>query len=69
MRRVITILIFALLGTVVAQGQITIAGYVYGGGNQAGVKGTSSVPVKADDIGDVLDEGATRQLEKRNRKE
>ena len=68
MRRVITILIFALLGTVVAQGQIKIGGNVYGGGNQAVVKGTSSVTVKAGDIGAVLDEGATRPLENPNGK-
>ena len=68
MRRVITILIFALLGTIVAQGQIKIGGNVYGGGNQAVVKGTSSVTVKAGDIGAVLDEGATRPLENPNGK-
>jgi len=68
MRRVITILTFALLGTIVAQGQIKIGGNVYGGGNQAVVKGTSSVTVKAGDIGAVLDEGATRPLENPNGK-
>ncbi|MBP5196112.1 MAG: hypothetical protein J6035_01730, partial [Bacteroidaceae bacterium] len=63
MRRVITILISALLSTIVAQGQIRIGGNVYGGGNQGDVKGTTSVTVKAGDIGAVLDPDATRPLE------
>ena len=63
MKRVITILILGLLGTIVAQGQIKIGGNVYGGGNQAVVKGTTSVTVKAGDIGAVLDSEASRPLE------
>ena len=45
MRRVITILTFALLGTIVAQGQIKIGGNVYGGGNQGVVNGSTKVTV------------------------
>jgi len=46
----------------VAQGQIRIGGNVYGGGNQGEVKGTTSVTVKAGDIGAVLDTEAERPL-------
>ena len=62
MRKFITILIFVLLSTMVAQGQIRIGGNVYGGGNQGEVKGTTSVTVKAGDIGAVLDTEAKRPL-------
>ena len=62
MRKFITILIFVLLSTMVAQGQIRIGGNVYGGGNQGEVKGTTSVTVKAGDIGAVLDTEAERPL-------
>ena len=51
MRRHITILIFVLLSTVVAQGQIKIGGNVYGGGNKGEVKGSTKVTVKAGNIG------------------
>ena len=55
MRRVITILIFVLLSTMVAQGQgtvsIKIGGNVYGGGNKGKVEGNTRVTVKAGDIG------------------
>ena len=59
MRRVITILIFVLLSTIVAQGQetsttgvsIKIGGNVYGGGNKGKVDGNTRVTVKAGDIG------------------
>ncbi len=63
MRRVITILTFALLGTIVAQGQIKIGGNVYGGGNQGVVNGSTKVTVKSGDIGAILDPEATRPLE------
>ena len=62
MRRYITIMLIVLLSTIVAQGQIRIGGNVYGGGNQAMVKGSTSVTVKAGDIGAVLDAQATRPL-------
>ena len=62
MRKFITILIVVLLSTMVAQGQIRIGGNVYGGGNQGEVKGTTSVTVKAGDIGAVLDTEAERPL-------
>ena len=62
MRRYITILIFALLSTIVAQGQIKIGGNVYGGGNHAEVKGSTRVTVKAGDFGAVLDTTAVRPL-------
>ena len=63
MRRVITILTFALLGTIVAQGQIKIGGNVYGGGNQGVVNGSTKVTVKSGDIGAILDPAAVRPLE------
>ena len=63
MRRVITILTFALLGTIVAQGQIKIGGNVYGGGNQGVVNGSTKVTVKSGDIGAILDDEASRPLE------
>ncbi len=62
MRRIITILIFVLLSTIVAQGQIRIGGNVYGGGNHANVEGNTRVTVKAGDIGAVLDTNAIRPL-------
>ena len=62
MRRYITIILMILLSTIVAQGQIKIGGNVYGGGNQAVVKGSTSVTVKAGDIGAVLDPEASRPL-------
>ena len=55
-------MIVVLLSTMVAQGQIRIGGNVYGGGNQGEVKGTTSVTVKAGDIGAVLDKEAERPL-------
>ncbi|MCK8623454.1 hypothetical protein [Prevotella sp. E13-27] len=55
-------MLIVLLSTIVAQGQIRIGGNVYGGGNQAMVKGSTSVTVKAGDIGAVLDAQATRPL-------
>ena len=62
MRKFITILIFVLLSTIVAQGQIKIGGNVYGGGNHAEVKGSTKVTVKAGDIGAVMDPNAERPL-------
>ena len=62
MRKFIAILIFVLLSTIVAQGQIRIGGNVYGGGNHAEVKGSTKVTVKAGDIGAVMDPNATRPL-------
>ena len=54
MRRVITILIFVLLSTIVAQGQIKIGGNVYGGGNKGNVGGSTNVRVCAGDINKVF---------------
>ena len=62
MRKFITILIFVLLSTMVAQGQIKIGGNVYGGGNHANVEGSTKVTVKAGDIGAVMDPDAERPL-------
>ena len=63
MRRVITILIFVLLSTMAAQGQIKIGGNVYGGGNHANVDGSTRVTVKAGDIGAVLDPSVVTPLD------
>ena len=41
----------------------TIQGSVYGGGNHAEVRGSTSVTVKAGDIGAVMDPNATRPLD------
>ena len=54
MRRYITILIFGLLSTVVAQGQIKIGGNVYGGGNSADVLGSTKVTVRSGDLQKVF---------------
>ena len=54
MRRHITILIFVLLSTVVAQGQIKIGGNVYGGGNSADVLGSTKVTVRSGDLQKVF---------------
>ena len=61
MRKFITILIFVLLSTMVAQGQIRIGGNVYGGGNHANVEGSTKVTVKAGDIGAVMDPDASHR--------
>ena len=54
MRKFITILIFVLLSTMVAQGQIKIGGNVYGGGNQGEVKGSTKVTVYQGDVNKVF---------------
>ena len=54
MKKVITMLIFVFLATVVAQGQIVIGGNVYGGGNKGQVDGSTKVTVKRGDINKVF---------------
>ena len=54
MKRFITILLIGLLATVVAQGQITIGGNVYGGGNKGEVGGSTKVVVYEGDLNKVF---------------
>ena len=59
MRRIVTILLFVLLCTVVAQAQITIGGNVYGGGNAGNTGKSTTVTVRSGDINEVF--GGARQ--------
>ena len=54
MKKVITILMIVLLSTIVAQGQITIGGNVYGGGNAGDTEGSTTVTVRGGDISNVF---------------
>ena len=54
MKRFITILLIGLLATVVVQGQITIGGNVYGGGNKGEVGGSTKVVVYEGDLNKVF---------------
>ena len=54
MKRITSILMFILLTTMMAQGQISIGGNVYGGGNKGKVGGSTSVTVKSGDLNKVF---------------
>ena len=54
MRRFITILFIGLLATIAAQGQISIGGNVYGGGNAGDMTGNTKVSIHAGDINGVF---------------
>ena len=62
MRRVITILTFVFLAATAVQGQISISGNVYGGGNAGNLGGSTNVKIYAGDItGSVF--GGARQAD------